>query len=218
MRTQFGLPKEERLVRENDVSNGEFDIPFSIRQFSERVRLIFQACTYHHPIATQSSPNVNAPTDGTLALPSELADFEPNDCNANSYLKGRGDFLKLHYDDRALSGPLLLNLSMLSDSLMTYAKPNYPLIRQHAFNTNTVVTEDNKRFFLDVQKVLLPRRALQIVSGDARWQYMHSISPEDIHGERRVSLTYRHSGAKKEGVRRPAKSQEGIVGFFSNPA
>lgn len=231
-------------MRENDVNKGEFDIPLYIRQFAERVRLIYQACTYSHTpthmhtvhslshtlqtfpsssssllvadgIASGACDNEQHIISGLFALPCELAEFDPNDCNANSYLKSRGDFLKLHYDDRALSGPLLLNMSMLSDSYMTYAKPNYPLIKQHGFNTNTIITYDNKRFFHDVQKVLLPRRALQIVSGDARWQYMHSICPDDILGERRVSLTYRQSGAKKEGVRRPARGQEGVLGFFN---
>eukprot|EP01031_Cornospumella_fuschlensis_P038394 gene38394-46661_t len=98
---------------------------------------------------------------------------------------------------------------------MTYARPDYPLIQRHGFNTNTVVTEANARFFRDVQKVFLPRRALQIVSGDARWQYMHSICAEDILGERRVSVTYRQSGAKKEGVRRVVPSNKSIEGFFS---
>eukprot|EP01031_Cornospumella_fuschlensis_P043151 gene43151-52742_t len=107
VRTQFGLPQEERLVRENDVSKGEFDIPQFLRQFAERVRVIYAACMYAH-----DGPSLDAIHRHQVDLPSELAAFDPNDCNANSYLKSRGDFLKLHYDDRALSGPLLLNVSM----------------------------------------------------------------------------------------------------------
>ena len=48
--------------------------------------------------------------------------------------------------------------------------------------------------------VELPRRALQIVSGPARFNYEHSI-PNDLLGdERRVSITFRMAGDRRKGV------------------
>jgi hypothetical protein len=41
--------------------------------------------------------------------------------------------------------------------------------------------------------VLLPRRSLQIMTGDWRYNYHHSIPNENLLGERRVSITFRHT-------------------------
>ena len=48
--------------------------------------------------------------------------------------------------------------------------------------------------------VELPRRALQIVSGSARFNYEHSI-PNSLLGEdRRISITFRQAGDRRKGV------------------
>jgi alkylated DNA repair dioxygenase AlkB len=41
--------------------------------------------------------------------------------------------------------------------------------------------------------VLLPRRSLQIMTGDWRYKLYHSIPNENLLGERRVSITFRRT-------------------------
>lgn len=172
VRTQFGLPKETRLVRENNIENGELDIPSLFLSIIQRVADLAQS---------------------NNTLPVELRNFKPNDCNANSYLKSKGDYLRPHFDDRALSGPLLLNLSLLSDCTMTYSQPSDP--------TSKI-------------SILLPRRCLQIVSGAARWDYMHGIEREGLGDGRRVSITFRMSGSKRGGVRSLPEATSSINRFL----
>ena len=157
VRTQFGLPNEERLVRKNDVSKDEHDIPPYMAGLVRRVSAL---------------PTVFP------ELQDLLRSFKINDCNVNSYERERGHFLTPHFDDRALSGPLLLNLSLGCDCFMTYSSQT---------EQRTV-------------RVRLPRRCLQIVSGEARYYFKHSIDKEDVLGSRRVSVTFRMSGSKAKGV------------------
>ena len=158
VRTQFGLPNEERLVRKNDPSRDEHDIPGYMGSLLKRLSAL-----------PQRFPE----------LRELMRSFRINDCNVNSYEREKGHFLTPHYDDRALSGPLLLNLSLGCDCFMTY----------------TAERSDQSPV-----RVLLPRRCLQIVSGDARYCFKHSIAKEDVLGDRRVSVTLRMSGSKSRGV------------------
>ena len=40
-------------------------------------------------------------------------------------------------------------------------------------------------------RVLLPRRGLQVQTGEVRYSYRHGISNADLHDARRVSITFR---------------------------
>lgn len=171
VRTQFGLPNEPRLVRQNDISKGEYDIPY-----------------YLHPLMERLQHLIHSRKD----LPVDTRNFVPNECNANSYLKIKGHYLKPHFDDRALSGPLLVNLSLLGRCRMTYTKPQ----------TSVSVS------------VHLPRRCIQLISGAARWDFMHSIKLEDVFDARRVSITWRHSGSKATGIQPLPKIQSASAHFF----
>ena len=82
-----------------------------------------------------------------------------------------------HCDDRQMSSDLLVNLSLVCDCTMTYTNEKFP----------------EKRV-----DVYLPRRSLQIQSGSTRYDYMHSIANENLHGSRRVSVTFRESGVLKK--------------------
>ena len=102
-----------------------------------------------------------------------LKRFTPNECNAISYRKDLGSTLTPHCDDRQLSSDILVNLSLLGNCTMTYIHEKYPEKKVDVF---------------------LPRRSLQIQSGSTRYDYMHSISNENLHDPRRVSVTFRESG------------------------
>ena len=82
-----------------------------------------------------------------------------------------------HCDDRQMSSDILVNLSLVCDCTMTYTNEKFP----------------EKRV-----DVYLPRRSLQIQSGSTRYDYMHSIANENLHGSRRVSVTFRESGVLKK--------------------
>ena len=80
--------------------------------------------------------------------------FVPNEANANKYIKADGHMLQPHYDDRQLSGPVLANLSLAGAAVMTY---------------------DNTGGKGPPVRVPLPPRALQLVTGEARYDWRHAI-------------------------------------------
>lgn len=97
----------------------------------------------------------------------------PNEANAIDYQRRKGDFLKDHVDDRQLSKEPIANLSIIGDCYMTFI--------------NTKIDNPNHN------RVLLPRRTLQILTGKARYDFSHGIKNEDLISDRRVSVTMRES-------------------------
>lgn len=118
-------------------------------------------------------PALIAQTDPKLAA--ELTKFAPNEFNANAYAKAQNHYLTRHVDDRQLSGPLLANLSMGSEVVMRY-----------------MLEKDPKQ----VVDVTLPPRTLQIVAGEARFNWTHEIPNALMANGRRVSITIRQAGSK----------------------
>jgi alkylated DNA repair dioxygenase AlkB len=174
VKTQFGPSHiEERIVRANDPLKGEYDIPEYLSPYPERLSRLIRC----HEDAT---------------LPATLRAFKPNECNANSYVKADGHYLTPHFDDRHLSGPILMNLSLGGHCRMTYT---------HAPGGTFSGASH------DVIAVDLPPRCLQVISGDARYKYMHSIKAEDIVSDRRVSITWRQAGPANGGLIRGLKAR-----------
>ena len=165
-KTQFGrgLSKEVRAVRKNDVSKGEHDIPEFLAPCVAKLSRLKLFLV--HKLSQKSTEGSQFATLSRI-----LRNFEPNECNANSYIKSRKDFMGPHFDDRELSGPLLMNLSMCGDAKMCYTKSD------------------------ETEIIDLPRCTLQIVMFDARYRWMHSIRSGDINSERRISITWRQIGA-----------------------
>lgn len=100
----------------------------------------------------------------------------PNEANAIDYWRDRGDYLKAHVDDRQMSKEPIANLSIVGDCYMTYRADGIRGGRDGV-----------------VQKVLLKRRTLQVLTGKARYDYSHGICNEDILSDRRISITIRES-------------------------
>ena len=100
-----------------------------------------------------------------------LQTFYPNECNAIDYVKAQGATLKAHCDHRGLSGDVLVNLCLAGSATMTYTKDGEPDAASY--------------------RVLLPRRGLQVQTGEVRYSYRHGISNADLHDARRVSITFR---------------------------
>jgi alkylated DNA repair dioxygenase AlkB len=92
------------------------------------------------------------------------------------YVKKEGHCLKMHVDNRARSNSVVCNLSLGCDAVMNY---------QRARKGKCAGC------YGPVTRVPLPRRSLQIMTGTWRYHYYHGIPNENLHGERRVSLTFR---------------------------
>jgi alkylated DNA repair dioxygenase AlkB len=169
VKTQFGPAYvEERIVRKNDPSKGEFDIPDYLHLYPTRLR---------HIVNCSEKRN----------LPAALRTFRPNECNANSYLKAENHNLTPHFDDRHLSGPVLMNLSLGGHCRMTYTKYHGEGVLNPGASHDTVVVD-------------LPPRCLQLVTGDARYKYTHAIKKDDILSNRRLSITWRQAAPANGGL------------------
>lgn len=100
-----------------------------------------------------------------------MSRFSPNEANAVKYVKEQGHWLKAHADHRSMSSELIVNLSLGGAATMTFGSTRNG--NQH--------------------RVLLPRRSLQVMSGDARYGHTHAINLGDFHDPLRVSITFRYS-------------------------
>ena len=116
-----------------------------------------------------------------------LGAFVANECNANSYRPATGHYLEAHMDDRQLSGELLATLSLGGECEMEF-------VREHSGPSRAPV------------HVRLPRRSLQVMTGEARYEWTHAI-PRRCFGAgclRRVSVTFRGQGLSRGRARAPA--------------
>lgn len=181
VKTQFGLPNELRLVRNNETKNGEHDMPKELDPFVTRLQRFVALHAQH--------------------FSNEIREFKPNECNMNSYYAAEGHYLRPHFDDRTLSGPILMNLSLCGAARMTYAKPINANLPTNAIAAGT---------FTHYVTVPLPRRCLQLVTGTARWSYTHEIRREDVLSPRRMSITWRQCGGKKGILLNEAKAGQDV--------
>ena len=114
-----------------------------------------------------------------------LKAFVPQEANAIDYRKSKQHYLGAHFDDRQLNRGILVNLCLLSDCVMTYVKPG---------KARKSEARGSKEGVVDI---LLPRRSLQVQTGETRYDWIHSISSENLLGERRVSITFRECCLEK---------------------
>lgn len=105
-----------------------------------------------------------------------LASFQPvEQCNLD-YHPQRGSAIDPHLDDSWLWGERLVTINMLSNTTLT-------------MSLEQGLPELGLAGELRVA-VLLPRRSLVVLHGEARHRWKHAIHREDVH-ERRVCSTYR---------------------------
>jgi alkylated DNA repair dioxygenase AlkB len=100
----------------------------------------------------------------------------PNEANAVEYRRSQGHWLKSHVDDRKLSREPIANISLVGDCYMTFTN--------QAPNRNVAASKE---------RVWLPRRCLQILTGTARYDFAHGIGHADLVSDRRLSVTMRES-------------------------
>jgi alkylated DNA repair dioxygenase AlkB len=105
----------------------------------------------------------------------QKTDWIPNEANAIDYRRKQGHVLKSHVDNRQLSKEPIANLSLAGDCYMTFCNEKIKCVPPLE------------------RKVLLKRRCLQVLTGEARYDYSHGIHNQDLLSDRRVSLTMRES-------------------------
>jgi alkylated DNA repair protein alkB family protein 4 len=132
--------------------------------------------------------------------------FSPNEGNAIEYRRGRS-WLESHVDDRAKHREVITNLSLAGDCCMTFtplgrstaplsaARTPMPMPPPSASSFVTAGSSDGSRSIPlgHEVKVLLRRRTLLVMTGDARYRYAHGIQREDVLSDRRVSFTLRET-------------------------
>jgi alkylated DNA repair dioxygenase AlkB len=138
------------------------------------------------------------------------------EANAIEYRREEGHYLAAHFDDRALSGRTICNLSLAADAVMTYT-------RAPALSRGSRVTargagraRSSSRAFSRApaelpssERVLLRRRSLQIQTGACRYSFQHGICNEVC----RLPAAARALARRRKRARhRSARLADGRVG------
>jgi alkylated DNA repair protein alkB family protein 4 len=113
------------------------------------------------------------PTD-RARFAAALESFETTDVFVLQYFEREESNLDFHIDDTFAYGELILDLSLESDSLLTFLRKN-PRAGSNA---------------MECVRVPLPARSATVIYGQARFDWEHAILSYDI-AERRTSITLR---------------------------
>ena len=101
----------------------------------------------------------------------------PEQCIINEYLPGQG--IGMHTDITGF-GPIVASLSLLSAWPIHFRAPG----TLSSYNRLSVPTDE---------QMILPQRSLLVLTGQARYKWMHGIDPNNTRGlpSRRISTTFR---------------------------
>eukprot|EP00965_Chrysotila_dentata_P191559 6174601-Pleurochrysis_carterae.AAC.2 len=151
-------------------------LPPTLEAVAQRVRDAAAVAAAAAASTTTTSTTTTITTTTITAAAASLSSWVPNQANAIEYEASRGHFLGAHCDDRQLSGQVLCTLSLGADATMSYTRDRK--------------TQGPSQAAAPV-RVRLPRRSVQLQTGDVRFNWRHGIEPADLHGARRVSVTFR---------------------------
>eukprot|EP01059_Diplonema_ambulator_P015819 TRINITY_DN2702_c0_g3_i2.p1 TRINITY_DN2702_c0_g3~~TRINITY_DN2702_c0_g3_i2.p1 ORF type:complete len:165 (+),score=17.06 TRINITY_DN2702_c0_g3_i2:2-496(+) len=150
---------QERKGRLPDVGKGEKETPEFLKELIRRI------CDKSQPWAPF------------------IGGWTPNEGNINSYIRSRGDKLPDHFDDRALSGPILAVVTLTGSASVTFK--TFPK------NASQPQIDARQVAPLTTTKIHCPTRCLQLVTGPSRYNYTHGIENTDLSEDRRVSVVLR---------------------------
>lgn len=134
-----------------------------------------------------------------------VASFKTTDFFALRYFEEEGSNLDFHSDDRFGYGEAILDLSLESDSVLTFIRPRYPntqgpfaqesgIAKSATYELPKAQEASKKpaapRGPLDCVRVPLPARSIALLYGAARFDWEHAILAYDIRGVR-TSITLR---------------------------
>ena len=194
VKTEHGtyINKKVGFVRKNNPEKGELDLPPQFDFLLAKIQSL--SASFEREFGKGGDRATNN-------IINEIQNLSINECNANSYVKSEGHHLRPHVDDRFLSGPLLVNLSLAGRAKMRYQLEK-EVAEARKSEVGVLYQGLNMHHYDSVQSidVELPRRALQIVAGAARYDYEHSLPNHLLGEDRRVSITLRMAGDKRKGV------------------
>jgi len=145
--------KTKRVVMSKDKNNNPIPMPPELDFIIEKTDMLLKK----YKLDAKLKPN---------------KPFKINEGNTIKYIKSEKHFLNHHVDDRSMSGPFLINLSLRGACKMSFTR----------MKTKQVV------------KIRLPPRTLQIITGDIRYNWTHGIANSDLEDDVRISITLRHQG------------------------
>lgn len=102
--------------------------------------------------------------------PSILGDFVPVEFCILEYTPERGSYIRPHFDDKWIWGDRLITVNLLSETVLRLTRE---------FNIPP--------FEIAIR---MPARSLLVISGEARYDWLHSINRYDIKS-RRIAMTWR---------------------------
>jgi alkylated DNA repair protein alkB family protein 4 len=117
------------------------------------------------------------------AMIDALARYETTDIFVLRYVEQDSSNLDFHRDDTFAYGDVILDLSLESDSVLSFIAP--PRVEGNGQRSETTDTEP-----IECVRVPLPARSLAIVHGRARYKWDHAVLAYDIQGQR-TSITMR---------------------------
>ena len=85
-----------------------------------------------------------------------MVGFDPIELNILGYDPSEGAHIAAHFDDFWIWGERIIGVNLLSDTVMTFSKGIVEI------------------------EMAVPRRALYLISGKARFEWMHGIKPQHI--------------------------------------
>eukprot|EP01060_Flectonema_neradi_P021132 TRINITY_DN28655_c0_g1_i1.p1 TRINITY_DN28655_c0_g1~~TRINITY_DN28655_c0_g1_i1.p1 ORF type:complete len:280 (+),score=31.38 TRINITY_DN28655_c0_g1_i1:113-952(+) len=129
------------------------------------------------------NPIIKKLRDPAAPWASYLRDWVPNEGNICNFIKSRGDNLRDHFDDRLLSGPIIVSIGLLGTATLTFK--SFPKSATQPQIDAGLVSPVNS--FSNH----LPEFSLQLLFGKARYEYTHGIANNNLHTERRMSLVLR---------------------------
>lgn len=134
---------------------------------------------FTHPLVDRARERLRA--EGDAALDRTVADFDPTDVFVLRYAPERRSNLDLHLDDVFAYGELILDVSLESDSVMTFyqGRPG-----------GEVRFADGEPPAQACVRVPLPARSLVAIRGPARFEWEHGLLACDVRA-RRTSITLR---------------------------
>ena len=118
------------------------------------------------------------------ACRSALAEYETTDVFVLRYFESNESNLDFHVDDLYAYGEAILDVSLDSDSLLSFLGPYGP---------------DASQKDLVCVRVPLPARSIAVVYGRARFDWQHALLARDIRGVR-TSITLRTLGDALRGT------------------
>ncbi len=172
--------EEERIIERISTAPWETELRHSTTPWETELRHPIQYYGYHYDHAQIGPPTPATPFSAwTTAIAERLRNhftgILPQQCIVNEYRPGQGVDMQAHHPD---FGPVVASLSLAAA---------WPMRFRHV----TVQPYSPSGCAAD-EILVLPRRSVLVLTGNARTRWMHGIDPTDtsIEQNTRISATF----------------------------